>query len=211
VNAEASEALVKIAGPVSRETFSRLQRFVALFQRWNAVTNLVAASTVEDLWDRHILDSAQLAKLRPLSGRWVDLGSGGGFPGLVLAILGREKPGFHIDLVESNRKKTAFLQTASGELGLPAAIHGRRIEQVHEKIGQVDVVTSRALASLSDLLALSEPWLTKGATALFHKGREYRREIEESSHLWHYHLIEHPSAVESQSVILEISRLDRAR
>lgn len=209
MSAEPFDALVKVAGPVSRETFSVLEQFVATFQRWNKVTNLAAASTMDEIWSRHVLDSAQLVKLQPQARRWVDLGSGGGFPGLILAILGRDTPGFQIDLIESNQKKVAFLRTMIGEFRLPAAAHARRIADVHHSMGKVDVVTSRALAPLTKLLQLSEPWLSAGAVALFHKGRGYRQEIQESSHAWRFDLLEHPSAVESQSVILEISDLTR--
>ena len=201
--------LVKIAGPVSRETFSVLQSFLIEFQRWNRVTNLVASSTVEETWNRHVLDSAQLRRLAPQVFRWVDLGSGGGFPGLILAILLRETPGAHVHLVESNRKKASFLQMMSGLFALPATVHAQRIEDVSAQIELPQGVSSRALASLSKLLELSEPFLYNGVTGYFHKGSEYRREIEESSHSWSYDLIEHASAVESQSVILEISGLKR--
>lgn len=209
MTAETLEALVKASGPVSRETFACVQNFVSAFQRWNKVTNLVASSTVDNVWHRHVLDSAQLKGLRPAATKWVDIGSGGGFPGLILAILGRETPGFRIDLVESNRKKAAFLQAMVGEFDLPATIHARRIEDTFDRIGDVEVVSARALASLSKLFELSEPWLSRGARGLFHKGREYQREIEESAHLWRYDLLEHPSVVESRSVILEISGLTR--
>lgn len=211
MNDGAFDQLVKVAGPVSRETFSVLENFLVEFQRWNRVTNLVASSTVDETWNRHVLDSAQLKRLRPLAIRWVDLGSGGGFPGLILAILLRGTPGAHVHLIESNRKKASFLQTMTGLFGLPATIHPHRIEDACSKIELPEAVSSRALASLSHLLDLAEPLLSAGATGLFHKGREYRREIEESSLSWRYDLIEHASAVESQSVILEIRELRRIR
>ncbi len=204
------DALVKVAGPVSRETFVQLERFVESFLRWNAVTNLVASSTTDDIWHRHILDSAQLLKIAPEAVRWVDLGSGGGFPGLVVAILLRDKAAVRVDLVESNRKKASFLQTMSGTLSLPVVVHARRIEDIYDKVPVVDAVSSRALTSLDALLRLSEPWLSHGARGFFHKGRDYRREVEESSHAWRFDLIEHASAVESQSVVLEINGLMRA-
>jgi 16S rRNA (guanine527-N7)-methyltransferase len=203
------DELVKIAGPVSRETFSVLQSFLGEFQRWNRVTNLVAPSTVDETWHRHVLDSAQLKGLAPMARHWLDLGSGGGFPGLVMAILIRETKGSRVDLVESNRKKASFLQMMAGQFALPVVVHPRRIEDVAARIGQPEVVSSRALAPLTKLLELSEPFLSAGATALFHKGREYRREVEESAHSWSYDLIEHASVVESQSVILEIRGLKR--
>ncbi|MEQ1951587.1 16S rRNA (guanine(527)-N(7))-methyltransferase RsmG [Mesorhizobium sp. CN2-181] len=211
MNDRALDELVKIAGPVSRETFVVLQNFLTEFHRWNRVTNLVAPSTLEETWNRHVLDSAQLRRLSPLALRWVDLGSGGGFPGLILAILLRESPGAHVHLIESNRKKAAFLQAMSGLFTLPTTVHAHRIEGVRGKIEMPDAVSSRALAPLSQLLGLGEPFLSGGATGYFHKGREYRREVEESSHSWSYELIEHASVVESQSVVLEIRRLERIR
>ena len=210
MTANTYDALVKVAGPVSRETFLQLTAFVERFLRWNKVTNLVASSTVDEIWQRHINDSAQLWTLAPEARIWVDLGSGGGFPGLVMAMLLRETPGASVHLVESNRKKTSFLQSIVGEFGLPATVYSRRIEETYESIGQVDAVSSRALASLPQLLALSEPWLSTGAHGYFHKGRDYQREIKESLPAWRFDLIEHPSAIESQSVILEISGLARA-
>jgi 16S rRNA (guanine527-N7)-methyltransferase len=128
---------------------------------------------------------------------------------LILAILRRDSPGFQIDLIESNQKKAAFLHAMIGEFQLPAKARAKRIEDIHDAVDKVEVVTSRALAPLNKLLQLSEPWLSAGAVALFHKGRGYRQEIQESSHAWRFDLLEHPSAVESQSVILEISDLAR--
>jgi 16S rRNA (guanine527-N7)-methyltransferase len=201
------EELCRVAGPVSRETFERMVAFEALFQKWARRINLSAPSTLNDVWSRHILDSAQLLRLAPEAQRWLDLGSGGGFPGLVMAILLSERPAAHVDLVESNRKKAAFLQSVIGKFGLPARVHALRIDDVHASIGMPDVVTARALAPLSSLLGLAEPWLSAGATGLFHKGRDYRSEIEESAHQWRFDLLEHRSMIDPQSVILEIRDL----
>lgn len=201
--------LQHVAGPVSRETFDRLVSFEAQFQKWARRINLSAPSTLNDVWSRHILDSAQLGKLDSGAKRWVDLGSGGGFPGLVMGFLLMERDRASIDLVESNRKKTSFLQAIIGEFGLPARVHSKRIEDSYDKIRDVEVVTARALAPLHVLLGLAAPWLTAGARALFHKGRDYRAEIEESTQLWSFDLIEHPSVVDPQSVVLEIRNLRR--
>jgi 16S rRNA (guanine527-N7)-methyltransferase len=200
--------LQRVAGPVSRETFDRLQAFAQLFLRWNQRINLVASSTQDDLWRRHILDSAQLARLDPQARRWVDMGSGGGFPGLVLAFLLAERGG-SIDLVESNRKKAAFLQTAIGTFNLPARVVAQRIDASHALVSMPEIVTARALAPLPALLELAEPWLTAGARALFHKGRDYRREVEESAHRWRFDLLEHPSLIDADSVVLDIRNLGR--
>lgn len=201
--------LESVAGDVSRETFEGLVRFEDLFRKWAERINLAAPSTLPDLWRRHILDSAQLMKLAPQESRWLDLGSGGGFPGAVVAILLRDRAGGHVDLVESNAKKAAFLKTALGELHAPASVHVTRIEAFAGKQGEIEVVTARALAPLPALLGLASPWLSAGAKGLFHKGRDYRREVEESRDGWQFDLIEHPSAVDRDGVILEISGLRR--
>lgn len=208
-NSDKYQGLIDIAGSVSRETFESLEAFEAMFRTWAKRINLVANSTLDDLWNRHILDSAQLAPLAPNALRWLDLGSGGGFPGLVLAFLLKERPGGQIDLIESNRKKAGFLQAAIGQFSLPASVHARRIDEEIKGLGQPEVVTARALAPLSELLGLTFPWLSKGATGLLHKGRDYGREIQESSLLWQYDLVEHRSKVDADSVILEIANLKR--
>jgi 16S rRNA (guanine527-N7)-methyltransferase len=200
--------LQRVAGPVSRETFERLQAFEQLFLRWNRRINLVAASTEDGLWRRHILDSAQLAGFEPQARRWVDMGSGGGFPGLVLAFLLAERGG-SIDLVESNRKKAAFLQTAIGAFNLPARVIAQRIDSSHALVSSPEIVTARALAPLPALLELAEPWLKAGARGLFHKGRDYRKEVEESAHRWRFDLLERPSLVDADSVVLDICNLGR--
>ncbi|MBN9551304.1 MAG: 16S rRNA (guanine(527)-N(7))-methyltransferase RsmG [Alphaproteobacteria bacterium] len=205
------EDLQKAAGPVSRETFERLLAFEQLFLKWNRSINLAAPSTLDDVWRRHILDSAQLARIAPAATRWVDLGSGGGFPGLVLGFLLKERPGASIDLVESNRKKASFLQSVIGQFDLPARVLARRIDDSYPLVSAPEIVTARALAALPDLLDLSAPWLTKGARALFHKGRDYRAEVEESAHRWAFDLVEHSSMTDAQGVILEITELRPAK
>jgi len=200
-------SLQEAAGTVSRETFDRLVAFEDMFQKWNRSINLVAPSTLGHVWGRHILDSAQLARIEPRATKWVDLGSGGGFPGLVLAFLLAERDGASIDLVESNRKKASFLQSVVGQFNLPARVVARRIDDSYTLVSTPQIVTARALASLSNLLDLSAPWLTKGTRGLFHKGRDYRAEVEESAHRWSFDLVEHPSMTDPSGVILELSDL----
>ncbi|RWO76915.1 16S rRNA (guanine(527)-N(7))-methyltransferase RsmG [Mesorhizobium sp.] len=200
-------SLQDAAGPVSRETFDRLVAFEQMFQKWNRSINLVAQSTSGDVWQRHILDSAQLGRIEPVAKRWVDLGSGGGFPGLVMAFLLAERDGASIDLVESNRKKASFLQTVVGQFSLPARVVARRIDDSHALVSTPQIVTARALAPLSTLLDLSAPWLVSGARGLFHKGRDYRTEVQESVHRWSFDLVEHPSVTDVGGVILELSNL----
>ena len=201
------DELVRVAGPVSRETFSRLITFQATFEKWAARINLAAPSTLPELWSRHILDSAQLLPLAPNALRFVDLGSGGGFPGAVLAVLLADRDGASITLVESNQKKASFLRNAIA--GSPGSVVAKRIEEFAGASEGADIVTARALAPLNKLLGLAEPWLSAGATALFHKGRDYRREIEESRDAWQFSLVEHPSVIDAASVILEISDLKK--
>ncbi len=203
-------SLQEAAGPVSRETFDRLVAFEQLFLKWNRSINLAAPSTLDDVWGRHILDSAQLARIAPDAKRWADLGSGGGFPGLVLAFLLVEREGASIDLVESNRKKASFLQAVIGQFGLPARVVARRIDDSYTLVSAPEIVTARALAALPALLDLSAPWLTKGSRALFHKGRDYRAEVEESAHRWAFDLVEHPSMTDAHGVILEVTDLRTA-
>lgn len=202
-------SLKTIVPGVSRETTERLIAFEALFRKWSSAINLASPSTLADLWSRHILDSAQIFPLAPDAKRWLDLGSGGGFPGIVTACFLKEVPGASIDLVESAGKKAAFLRTAAGQLTVSARVSSARIEAMWDKIEVPDVVTARALASLNDLFVLAEPWLTGGAKALFQKGRDYQREIDESRVDWSFDLIQHESAIDKASVILEISNLRR--
>lgn len=201
-----------IAGPVSRETLQRLEAFEAEFRRWSARINLAAPSTLDALWERHILDSAQLFKIAPLATAWLDLGSGGGFPGAVLALLLTDRPGSRIELVESNNKKAAFLRAVLAELGAPAVVHVCRIEEAFGRTSMPQVVTARALAPLPRLLGLARPWLVHPsgpARALFHKGREYAREVAESRDAWRFDLVEHASKIDPAGRILEISGLER--
>lgn len=197
-------ALEKAAGPVSRETFDRLCDFEAMFRHWSARINLAAPSTLSQLWERHILDSAQLIRLAPHANHWLDIGSGGGFPGAIVALLLREREEAHIDLVESNRKKAAFLQTVLAKLEAPATIHANRIEDCYDRVPAPEIITARALAPLSRLIPLAEPWMVEGARAFFHKGRDYRREIEESRDVWQFNLVEHKTLFDGEGVILEI-------
>lgn len=157
--------------PVSRETDDRLALYAERLLRWQRIKNLVAPSTLDQLWTRHFADSAQLVALAPEARRWVDLGSGAGFPGLVVAILLADTPGVRVDLVESNNRKCAFLREVARETGAPARVHAGRIEDVLPTLeGPVDVVTARALASVDQLLDLGRPLLEAGALGLFLAG-----------------------------------------
>ncbi len=203
------KSLQEILPHVSRETLEDLFAFETLFRKWSKAINLASPSTLDQLWERHILDSAQLYRLAPDAKVWLDLGSGGGFPGVVLAIFLKQSVGSRIDLVESNSKKAAFLRTAIGQASAPGTVHAARIDAVWQKIATPEIITARALASLKELFVLAEPWLIGGATALFQKGRDYRREIDETRDDWTFDLVEYRSVVDKDSVVLRISNLCR--
>ncbi len=197
---------------VSRETNERLEHFAKLFQKWAKSINLVAPSTIEDLWRRHIVDSLQLAQLSPGPKTWVDLGSGGGFPGVITAIYLAEFGDGWVHLVESNNKKAAFLRVALAETGARGSVHPVRIEEAGALIPRADAISARALADLSLLLDYSAPWMTakeQNAVAYFHKGRDYQREIDKAVGRYQFDLVKHPSVVEPDSVVLEIANLAR--
>ncbi|PZU87066.1 MAG: 16S rRNA (guanine(527)-N(7))-methyltransferase RsmG [Chelatococcus sp.] len=171
--------------PVSRETEERLALLAAELQRWQAAKNLVSTATLRDVWTRHIADSLQLFRLAPEARRWLDLGSGGGFPGLVLGICLAETEGGHIDLVESNSRKCAFLRHAARVTGAPVTVHAARIEDViADFTGKVEVVTARALAPLPQLIEWCEELLRTGTIGLFPKGQHLDAELTEASRYW---------------------------
>lgn len=201
------DGLNRIVGPVSRETESKLVRYVDLLQRWTKSSNLIAPSTLDHIWNRHVLDSAQLLAIKPGARHWLDLGSGGGLPGIVVAILLCESAGARVEMVESNAKKAAFLNTVVAELDLPATIHRTRIEDAHIRTKRPEIVTARALTALQDLLGLARPWLDDGAIGLFHKGRDFVGELAKARDAWTFELVEHISVVDPDSRILEISGL----
>ncbi|SIR28188.1 16S rRNA (guanine527-N7)-methyltransferase [Rhizobium sp. RU35A] len=194
---------------VSRETIERLERFEALFHKWAKAINLVAPSTKADFWQRHIADSAQIFQLHPHASTWVDLGSGGGFPGVITAIFLAELGDGWVHMVESNQKKASFLRTALLETGGRGSVHPVRIEDAPRLIETCDVLSARALAELPLLLDYTSPWMLgrDGVKAFLHKGRDYAAEVEKAHGRWQFDLVQHASAVERDSVILEISRL----
>ena len=194
---------------VSRETQARLQHFIDLFQKWAKTINLVAPSTIDDVWRRHITDSAQIFQLHSQPSHWLDLGSGGGFPGIVTAILLAEHGEGHVDLVESNQKKAAFLRVCLRECEARGAVHAVRIEEAPKVIQQADVVSARALAELDMLLEYISPWAERNENIrlLLHKGRDYEREVEKARGRWQFDLVKHSSVVERDSVILEVTGL----
>ncbi len=197
--------------PVSRETFQRLKIMVERVEEWQKKTNLIALSTLNDIWSRHIADSLQCLRLKPEARSWVDIGSGGGFPGLVIAAVMAEHESSSVDLVESIQKKCSFLRQVNRQMGATAKIHCNRIENVSLSIPQPEIITGRALAALPTLLELSSPWMLNGATALFHKGREFEAELADCDGLWEFDLVHHESVISSDSVILEIRNLKQVK
>jgi 16S rRNA (guanine527-N7)-methyltransferase len=171
--------------PVSRETLARLDRFVALLLAWQQRMNLIARSTEPVLWTRHVADSLQLLPLAPQARVWVDLGSGAGFPGLVLACALAETPGAEVHLVEASAKKAAFLRDAVRATGAPAVVHAMKDEDFAATAPErIDVVTARALAPLPGLLAMTYPLLKRGILGLFPKGQDVAVELTEAAKCW---------------------------
>lgn len=193
---------------VSRETILRLRKYHTLLKNWQSKTNLVSRHTLDQFWTRHVADSLQCLAILPKTTCWIDLGSGAGFPGMVIAIADRDDKEKQHHLIESNNKKCAFLRMAARETGANAVIHTERIESVTKQTSEVlplpRTITARALASLPQLMEWSEPLLCDEAVALFHKGRDYRREVEECNGLWQFDLVVHESRVVADSVLLEI-------
>jgi len=171
--------------PVSRETIARLDRFVDLLLQRQRQINLIAASTEPVLWTRHIADSLQLLALAPEAKLWVDLGSGGGFPGLVVACALADTPGACVHLVESIGKKAAFLRETVSAIGVPAIVHAERIADFAKHAPKhIDVVTARALAPLGKLLTEAYPLLKTGAKGLFLKGQDVAAELTQAAKCW---------------------------
>jgi len=196
--------------PVSRETESRLDRYLQLLGQWQTKTNLVAPSTLPHLWTRHVADSLQLLKLTPSARTWVDLGSGGGFPGVVLACALGERPGAVVHLVERNSKKAAFLREALRITSAPGIVHARGIEDIVDSIqGPIDCVTARALAPLHQLIGFVEPLVGKGAKALFLKGQDVEAELTEATKYWKIKPILHTSLTGGQGWIVELDHIER--
>ena len=191
---------------VSRETLAKLETYAECLHHWQRHMNLVGKSTINDLWHRHFLDSAQLRRLcQSDRSRLVDLGSGAGFPGLVLSIMGQTS----VELVESNKRKCSFLGEVVRATGATARITNVRLENVSTP-ELADVVTSRAVAPLSRLLGYCSSWLKRDGVALLHKGAAVEQELTEATKDWTMNVKRHRSQTDPRGVVLEVRELARA-
>jgi len=196
--------------PVSRETIERLDAFVALLLEWQAKTNLVAPSTLPHLWTRHIADSLQLFSIAPHIGTWIDLGSGGGFPGIAVACALSSVDG-EMHLVERSGKKAAFLREALRVTGAPGTVHPSEIADFVDSFSApADYITARALAPLKVLIDLSAPLIMRGATALFLKGQDVEAELTEATRYWKLKHRLHLSLTGAGSFIVEVTAAEPA-
>jgi 16S rRNA (guanine527-N7)-methyltransferase len=190
---------------------ARLDTYVDLLARWRKATNLMSESAFSQVWARHIADSAQLLAFAPLARRWVDLGSGAGFPGIVIAVQLGEIQGAEVHCIESDQRKCAFLRAVARATAVPAHIHAARIETLDPTmLKPVHAVTARALAPLPDLLALARPWLTRGAVGIFPRGRSEAL-TEPFSASSEYQLESLPSKLDRDARIVRVAVADRDR
>lgn len=192
---------------VSRETLAKLEIYVEMLRKWNVAINLVAKSTLEDLWQRHIVDSAQLAEhFGDVTGTWLDLGSGGGLPGLVLAIIaqgqGRE---LHFHLVESDLRKATFLRQVAQRLDLPVTVSAVRIEALEPQ--NAAVVSARALAPLKVLCGYAVRHMAPGGFAIFPKGSHVATEIDEARAIWDFTVETYPSLTNADAEVIKVKNI----
>jgi len=198
--------------PVSRETEERLNMFVPLLLLWQQKFNLVASSTLNVLWTRHIADSLQLLSLAPEARVWVDFGSGGGFPGIPIACALADKPGTMVHLIESNGKKASFLREAVRAAGIPAQVHQERAEKFGESCAEtVHAVTARALSPLKILCDQAFPLIAKGAIGIFPKGQDVEAELTEAAKYWNIQASFVPSVTSPAGSIVVVGGLNPLR
>jgi 16S rRNA (guanine527-N7)-methyltransferase len=195
---------------VSHETLERLKTYVGLLTEWNARQNLVSANSLNDVWKRHIWDSAQLAALIPADAKsLIDLGSGAGFPALVLAAIFHEKPGFRVIVTDSTAKKCRFLESAVKRMQLKVEVRNGRIEDAAREA--FDVVTARACAPLGTLLGYAQPFKGRRTVCLFLKGQSVEAELTEARKSWNIKAVRHESRSDPSGVILEVREFSHAR
>lgn len=198
------EAFAK-AFDVSRETLDRLSRYAEILCKWQPIQNLVAPKTLPDLWNRHIADSAQLLAFAPNARNWVDIGTGAGFPGMVIAILLANHNECGVHLIESNERKCAFLGEVARETEAAVTLHNKRVEALDasDRHGRVDIVTARAVAPLNRLLELSAPLFSAETRGLFPKGRRASEEVDAALDVWTFRHETHSSKTDAEGVIIE--------
>lgn len=206
-----------VAGPeafaqafdVSRETIERLKSYENLLCRWQKAVNLVAAKTLTEVWHRHFADSAQVVRLAPKARTWVDLGSGAGFPGLVVAVLLAERADSRVVLIESDRRKAAFLREAARHMAIPVDIWLTRVENLKTQptVPTVDVVTARAVAPLPRLLKLAAPLLRPDTLGIFLKGRTVAAEVRAAQQMWSFEIELVPSLTEKDAFVAVIGHV----
>lgn len=194
---------------VSRETIDRLTIYFNLLKKWNPKINLVSKTTIDYAWHRHFADSAQLWDMAPQGAKtWLDIGSGAGFPGLVIAAIAAEKaPEMKVTMLESDARKSVFLQTASREMGIDSTVITQRIEEAPDQ--NAEIVSARALASLNQLLGFAEKHRKSDGVCLFSKGAKADLELTEATASWHIEVQRFPSMTDSQAVILRIGEFHR--
>ncbi len=205
VNDAAAFAAATGAGP---HAIADLERYRSYLAEWNEKMNLVGPATLDVFWSRHAWDSAQILPLVPDALTWADLGTGAGLPGIVLAIMGKDRPGFHVHLVDSLTKRCRFLNEVVTGLQLPATVHNSRAEDLSLT---VDIVTARACAPLSRLLGYAQPYVKRGAQALFLKGQEVASELEDAARTWDFEADVSPSLSDARGRIVRVRRLGRGR
>ena len=193
---------------VSRETFDRLQHFETLVRKWNSTINLVAKNDLVDLWGRHIVDSMQVTRFLSTSPKkWIDIGSGGGFPGVVVAVLAKEiSPETKTILIESDVRKATFLRTVVRELDLDCAVLARRIENVEPQDARI--LSARALAPLEDLFRYGYQHLSQDGRTVFLKGQNFQKEIDLARKKWKFDVVAHPSLTDKRARIIEAWNLE---
>jgi 16S rRNA (guanine527-N7)-methyltransferase len=207
---------------VPHETVEKLQLYAEILRTWQKAVNLISSTTLEDIWHRHFADSAQLLDRADVHWRsahmeagrkktWIDLGSGGGFPGLVIAILLSNRENHVVHLIESNSRKCAFLTEVARRTEANAVVHEKRVEDFvkNERPRKVDVIASRALAPLNTLLGLAQNLFSRETQGLFLKGRETNREIQEARHNWCFEYDCVPSRTSGEGRIIEVRNLAR--
>lgn len=193
---------------VSRETLERLKIFEATIRKWNPRINLVSRDSLENLWVRHIVDSVQVFRCVEPTEHWVDIGSGGGFPGLIVAILAAdEAPDMKVTLIESDTRKSAFLRTAARECGVKISVISERIENVDPQ--NAGILSARALADLSLLFQFAERHLHSDGVALFPKGVNWKKEVDNALQQWRFDWEPVRSLTEAEAVILKIRGVER--